>query len=50
MRNLILIMLGGAVGAGFRYRVGTLALRRLERGFPSLLMTSPGFWAVRARA
>ena len=25
MRNLILVMLGGAVGAGFRYGVGTLA-------------------------
>ena len=34
MRNLILVMLGGAIGAGFRYGVGTLALRQLGPSFP----------------
>jgi CrcB protein len=34
MRNLILIMLGGGIGAGFRYGVGTLALRQLGPDFP----------------
>ncbi|MDP8913665.1 MAG: CrcB family protein [Pseudomonadota bacterium] len=34
MRNLILVMLGGAIGAGFRYGVGTLALRQLGASLP----------------
>lgn len=34
MRNLILVMLGGAIGAGFRYGVGTLALRQLGPSLP----------------
>ena len=34
MRNLILVMLGGAIGAGFRYGVGMLALRQLGPSFP----------------
>ena len=34
MRNLILVMLGGAIGAGLRFGVGTLALRQLGPGFP----------------
>ena len=34
MRNLFLVMLGGAIGAGFRYGVGTLALRQLGPSLP----------------
>jgi CrcB protein len=34
MPNLILVMLGGAAGAGLRYEVGRLALARLGPGFP----------------
>jgi CrcB protein len=34
MPNLILVMLGGAAGAGFRYEVGRLTLRQLGPGFP----------------
>ena len=34
MRNLILVMLGGAIGAGLRYGVGTLAVRQLGPGLP----------------
>lgn len=33
MRNLVLVMLGGALGAGARYGVGLFALRQLP-GFP----------------
>jgi fluoride exporter len=34
MSNLILVMLGGAAGAGLRYEVGRLALSRFGAGFP----------------
>ncbi|WP_116091920.1 fluoride efflux transporter CrcB [Sphingomonas crusticola] len=34
MPPLLLVMLGGAIGAGFRYQVGTVALRNLGPGFP----------------
>jgi fluoride exporter len=34
MPNLILVMLGGAAGAGLRYEVGRLALRQFGPGFP----------------
>lgn len=34
MSNLILVMLGGAIGAGARHLIGVLALTRLGPGFP----------------
>jgi fluoride exporter len=34
MPNFILVMIGGAVGAGLRYEAGRLALRQLGPGFP----------------
>ncbi len=34
MPNLLLVMLGGAIGAGFRYHLGTVALRHLGGHFP----------------
>jgi CrcB protein len=34
MPNLLLVMFGGALGAGLRYEVGRLALRHLGPGFP----------------
>jgi CrcB protein len=34
MPNLILVMLGGAIGAGLRYGLGLAAARRLGDGFP----------------
>ena len=34
MPNLLLVMLGGAAGAGLRYEVGRVALARLGPGFP----------------
>jgi CrcB protein len=34
MRSLLLVMAGGAVGAGLRYEAGRLALSRLGPGFP----------------
>ena len=34
MPNLLLVMLGGAAGAGLRYEVGMLTLRRFGAGFP----------------
>ncbi|MDB5692750.1 MAG: fluoride efflux transporter CrcB [Alphaproteobacteria bacterium] len=34
MPNLLLVMLGGAAGAGLRYEVGRLTLRQLGPGFP----------------
>jgi fluoride exporter len=34
MRNLLLVMLGGAIGAGFRHLVGVVALARFGPGFP----------------
>jgi len=34
MPNLLLVLLGGAAGAGLRYETGRLALARLGPGFP----------------
>ena len=34
MPPLLFVMLGGAIGAGFRYQIGTAALRNLGPGFP----------------
>ena len=34
MPSLLYVMLGGAVGAGFRYQVSAIALRNLGPGFP----------------
>ena len=34
MRNLYLVMLGGAIGAAFRYGVGTFAARQLGPSLP----------------
>ena len=34
MPNPLLVMIGGAVGAGLRYEAGRLALRQLGGGFP----------------
>ena len=34
MPPLLLVMFGGAVGAGFRYHIGSVALRNLGPGFP----------------
>ncbi|HEY0311291.1 MAG TPA: CrcB family protein [Allosphingosinicella sp.] len=34
MPNLLLVLLGGAAGAGLRYEAGRLALRQLGPGFP----------------
>ncbi len=34
MPPLFLVMLGGAIGAGFRYHIGLVALRNLGAGFP----------------
>jgi len=34
MPPLLLVMLGGAIGAGFRYHVSTMALRFMGPGFP----------------
>jgi CrcB protein len=34
MPNLLLVLLGGAAGAGLRYEVGRLTLRQLGPGFP----------------
>ena len=34
MPNLLLVMLGGAIGAGFRYHVGRVALEQMGPGFP----------------
>lgn len=34
MPNLLLVMLGGAIGAGLRHLVGQAALARLGPGFP----------------
>src|SRR5690606_14253812 len=34
MPNLILVMIGGAVGAGLRYEVGRVSLRLMGPGFP----------------
>ena len=34
MYPLVLVMLGGAIGAGFRYNISAIALRNLGPGFP----------------
>ena len=34
MPNLIPVMIGGAIGAGFRYHVGVIAFRNLGPGYP----------------
>lgn len=34
MPNLLLVMIGGAIGAALRYEVGRAALHRLDPGFP----------------
>jgi len=34
MPPLVYVMLGGAIGAGFRYQIGAIALRNLGPGFP----------------
>ncbi|HEX8623132.1 MAG TPA: fluoride efflux transporter CrcB [Allosphingosinicella sp.] len=34
MRNLLLVMIGGAAGAGLRWEFGRVALSRLGPGFP----------------
>jgi CrcB protein len=34
MPNLLLVMIGGAVGAGLRYEAGRIALARFESAFP----------------
>jgi len=34
MPPLFLVMFGGAIGAGFRYHIGSVALRQLGIGFP----------------
>lgn len=35
MRNLLLVMLGGAIGAGFRYQLSSAANHHLGSQFPS---------------
>ena len=57
MPNLLLVMLGGALGAGARHLVGVVALRRMGPGFPwgtltvnlvgGLLMGLLAGWLVR---
>lgn len=34
MPNLLLVMIGGAIGAGFRYHIGQVALEQMGPGFP----------------
>jgi fluoride exporter len=34
MLPILLVMTGGAIGAGFRYHIGTVALQNLGPGFP----------------
>ena len=34
MPPLVYVMLGGAIGAGFRYQISAIALRNLSPGFP----------------
>lgn len=34
MPNLLYVMLGGAIGAGFRYHLGKVALQNMGPGFP----------------
>ena len=48
MPNLLLVMLGGAIGAGLRYGVGLAAARRLGAGFPwgTLIVNLAGGFAA----
>jgi CrcB protein len=58
MPNLLIVMLGGAIGAGARHLVGAAALGRLGSGFPwgtlivnlsgGLMMGLIAGWLVRA--
>lgn len=58
MPNLLIVMLGGAIGAGARHLVGAAALARLGPGFPwgtlivnlsgGLMMGLLAGWLVRA--
>jgi CrcB protein len=58
MFNLLIVMIGGAIGAGARHLVGLVMLRRLGPGFPwatlgvnlagGLLMGLLAGWLVRA--
>jgi CrcB protein len=60
MPNLLLVMLGGAIGAGLRHLAGGVALARLGTGFPwgtlfvnlagGLLIGLLAGWFVRAGA
>jgi CrcB protein len=60
MPNLLLVMLGGAIGAGLRHLAGVVALARLGPGFPwgtlfvnlagGLLIGLLAGWFVRAGA
>jgi CrcB protein len=34
MPNILLVMIGGAVGAGLRYEAGRIAMRQFGAGFP----------------
>lgn len=34
MPPIVLVMIGGAIGAGFRYHIGMVAFRNLGPGFP----------------
>jgi CrcB protein len=34
MRNLLLVMIGGGIGAGFRYHLSSVAMRNMGEGFP----------------
>ena len=34
MSPIFIVMVGGAIGAGFRYHIGLVALRQLGPGFP----------------
>jgi len=48
MPNLLLVMLGGAIGAGLRHLVGAAALARLGPGFPwgTLIVNLSGGLAI----
>jgi fluoride exporter len=48
MPNLLLVMIGGAIGAGLRFEVGRLALRQLGPGFPwgTLIVNLAGGFAA----
>jgi CrcB protein len=52
MPNVLLVMLGGAIGAALRYEVGRIALHRLAPGFPwgTLIVNLAGGLAMGALA